>query len=374
MATIVYEDTGDIMAVKEYLHHESLATTILYIAEYAVSAESRTGCCGSIGQHRKKSGAIMKITGNRWTNKKKRSIVFDGVWERQPKMLDTAKTYLQWLLLGKMGKKRVWGTARTYKGYLDIMATFLEKHNRTSFGELTPELMRRWWCGVEKTENDRAVIELMVRMCTCRGLPHLPKNPLQSLHLPTFVVLEKVKQTEAIDDVLWVKVLQRAIAYEEDAHCRSGVDAGEGLELSVAIERGIKGPRSLVQYVWEVRMAGVVLVLAFTGMRRVSWQPYGRGLSDASQRERPYWVIWGTVFKFFERENEPAGPAGEIGRRGYAMMAGLAEDSGCLFPDSFSDHVGVQILWWLKMQKFEDEPNCSHHPPTPIPPDARCVF
>jgi site-specific recombinase XerD len=282
----------------------------------------------------------MNITGNRWTKKNKCSIIFDGVWERQPKMLDTVKTYLQWLLLGKMGKKRVWRTAGTYKEYLENIATFLEKNNRTSFADVTPELLRRWWSGSKQAESNRATIELMVRMCSCRGLPHLPRNPLQNLHLPTFVVVKKVKQTEAIDDVLWVKVLQRALAYEEDAHRLADWLRDKDWNSPWAMERGIEGPRTLQRYVWEVRMAGAVLVLAFTGMRKSELVALRTGALECIQRERPYWVIWGTVFKFFGEGERARWACGEIGRRGYAMLTGCAEESGCLFPNWLGNRVG----------------------------------
>jgi integrase len=58
MATIVYEDTGDIMAVKEYLHHESLATTILYLAEYAVLPRAEQDVAEALDSIARKAGLL----------------------------------------------------------------------------------------------------------------------------------------------------------------------------------------------------------------------------------------------------------------------------------------------------------------------------
>lgn len=58
IATVIYEQTGNIAAVRDFLHHKSIATTVLYLAEYVVRPEAEKNVAFALDEIARKAGLL----------------------------------------------------------------------------------------------------------------------------------------------------------------------------------------------------------------------------------------------------------------------------------------------------------------------------
>lgn len=289
-----------------------------------------------------------------WRKPGQKPITFDGVWRRQPQMTETVKVYCRRLLEGKYGRCRAWGTVRDYKDMLGYVAVLLEENGKTSFADLTSEMLMRWWKGGARTQRRRATIETTCRLLLGSDLPHLHGRHRNTLTMTDFLVTDEITQTEPLDDAWWNAIMKRALAYEEEAHRLADWLQERDWNDPWIQKKGIRHERALKGYIWRLRMAGVVLVLGFTGMRRSELCALRSGALECVQQGKPVWVIWSTVFKFHREGERARWACGEVGRRGYAILDALAEDSGRCFPTSFYAKLDQKLNAWLAVHEWKE--------------------
>lgn len=290
---------------------------------------------------------------------KERSISFDGVWSRNPRMRDTARAFIWAKLNGLNGcKVAVWGTGVQIWNRLTVVATALETDGLDCFSKVTPRWVEQYWMNSIQNQQSKDQVAALLQLLRTEKMPHLPiKNPLRSLDVRDYVVLKQTKKTTPLSSSWFLTIVRRALEYEGRIPLLKKLEKTRKWDSATAVKLGVTGIADLNREIRLCKTAGLICILAATGMRRSELISLDVGSLKCLQRTvKPLWVLWGTVYKFHGRGARARWICGQLGRRGYEMLVKLS-NSTCLLPalDGTPMQRGRVTDWlrsWIVAQNF----------------------
>jgi hypothetical protein len=198
------------------------------------------------------------------------------------------------------------------------------------------------------------------RFFDAERLPHMPaKSPFAGHPAADFIAPDKQLQTRPISNDLMGMIVKRCLEYEERFPQLQKLRETRDWGCPFAIARGIHCNRGLLREWRLTQTAGLIMLLAATGMRASEIMSVERdGLVSVRTGATTLWYVNGTVFKFHYGE-KTRWLCGSLGRRAHALLSKLTSERK-LASNSKGGQIGGLVLnrnlkEWMAVQEWRDD-------------------